>query len=193
MSTEKIDKLYQQLAPIDDSNERHGVYSLLLTQIASELEHIGTHDAQHAAGPIWEAANTNLNQMIEQDPNQAFDFGLKLTNLPQSSRLHQWLIGNGLIVISHPNLQPQLQKHLLSNQSLSATLDKLANLPIPADIATKYDLSKHPMLFAQVMALRIKHSLDPNFLPTDSEIQRILGLYYSISDTRDLVADLLVS
>src|ERR1700690_3552854 len=99
MAKESIDSIYQELSG-EEGIERDKVLSVLRTRVAGglEIQHRG-HDAED----YWTSLNLDLESVVENSPQDAFEFALDTLALDEakddSDKYRSWLKGNALIIL----------------------------------------------------------------------------------------------
>ena len=202
--SQTVEKLIssQGLDLINDPVEQQKIFSTAISRIAAGLEaqHLG-----HEAGEKWGIVAINLENIVKLSPSAAFQFAVDSLDFDkketQTDSYGIWLQGNGLTILTFPNIKPLLVSHLNSPKSepLKQFMSNALKYPIPDEVQDKDDLSDYPQCYNLTASLAVLDSVSDIFPENtaivdqslqDSGIQRIIGLYHQISDTKALVEPL---
>ncbi len=192
--------------------EDHAYGQIVATGMAAILESRGYG---HDAGPIWQTIGVSQEVQLRLDPQETFTRAIELVMLndggdPDSQQFVQWLQGNGLQQLTDPRLTPYLEPYLATSDSTPFVnrLLSFVNHPIPYDqISTKHDLGYFPQCYLTFISVLLASRLSgagntelitrlreaSSELLTTPDFQRIVGLYATITDTRQFAEQLSIS
>lgn len=141
MSSEGLEKLFEEYSGVVDSTERAEISYALLGRIASGMENKDSGYEQIATpmNTVWVEASKRIDKVLAENPSEGFRLALDLALLPVSSdpkleAVRKWMRGDGPAILSRPEVHAQLQDYLET--------DNASNLVSKLKSYMSYDFSK---------------------------------------------------
>jgi len=135
MTESRAEAFYETFLKDLPVEQRPQFRSLLISSIATayEAEH------NHTAGKAWVINNAFLREIIDNNPEKAFEFAFDLIALPRKQEnkkyeyFRRYLLGNGLTMLADDKLHDLLTTYLNENekgQALSDTIQKAQSVNV---------------------------------------------------------------
>jgi len=167
-----------------------------------------SYEAEHnpdAGGKVWVINNTLMREIVDGNPEKAFEFAVDLTALPPKPKnekyeyFRRYLLGNGLTMLADDKLHDLLTTYLNENKKGPALADTIRKAQ-SVDVAG-WDEKKAfstPEAFNLFAALTVGVTLGSGQLAenakerlTDVSVRQVVNYFIPMEDSQPLSAKLL--
>jgi len=208
MPENTIDRFYQGHLESLPERQRPLIRSLVVSLIASRVEENPDKFPDLRASIIWSINDEFMQAIITENPSEALQFGIFLTNLSEHKNYetewyYRWLRGNGVTILLNEELHERTSEYINTQKTedvrnLILNLETFINLDI--DGWTKESIFNTPEAFTMFVSLILTTSLENSPEVSygtelfniakrklrESEVQRVVNYYQELSDTREL-------
>lgn len=161
------------------------------------------YEAEHkltAAGKGWVINNTLMREIIDDNPEKAFEFAVGLTSLPSKTKnekyeyFRRYLLGNGLTMLADDKLHDLLITYLNENKNgpaLADTIQKAQSVNVAG--WDKEKAFSTPEAFNLFAALTVGVTLGSSQLAehakerlTDVSVRQVVSYFMPMEDSKPL-------
>lgn len=204
--SELVEKIFQEIQGVP-AQQRPEIRSLLVSLIGTH--HEANHNL-HDAVQAWIVNDEFLQEIISNNPEEAFNFGVSLATLPKSenpsAELYKgYLRGNGLNILFDERLHDRLTQYLNSGEGggkLSEKIEEFLALDVKGWDADKaYSTPEGFNLLCALIAGKSledspEKSIGKRLFQTatkqleNSDVRKLIGYFKESPDTAAIVAKL---